>query len=228
VSSHRVRLAAVVAAAVLAVCTAGCSDDDDPSGAPSTSTVTTTEDVETTAAATTSTAPPTTPPPSTAPTTTVPPTSPPPTTPPTIAMGDWSSILTELSRRRVSLYAAPDLSRIGEYCMPATDCEAQLQAQLGDAIARGQHIEGQQPFTVVSIERVLEGQPGPGGAVTDVVAVVAPTAQPPARIVDSNGNVVSELTGTSTNTRGIFRLAKWNDPTLPWRVVSVEELGAAS
>ena len=56
-SSHRVRLAAVVATAVLAVCAAGCSDDDDPSGAPSTSTVTTTEDVETTVATTTSTAP---------------------------------------------------------------------------------------------------------------------------------------------------------------------------
>ena len=39
----------------------------------------------------------------------------------------------------------------------------QLEAQLGDAIAKGQHIEGQQPFTIVAVENVLEGEPSPRG-----------------------------------------------------------------
>jgi hypothetical protein len=152
-------------------------------------------------------------------------TSPPPTTPSTITPGDWPAILTELSRRRVALYAAPDLARIGEYCMPATNCADNLQAQLGDFINRGEHIEGQQPFTIIDVEKVLDGQPGPGGAVTDVVFVVGPTATPAPRIVNSNGEVVEELAGSTTNTRVLFTLVAWEDPVLPWRVVKTETLG---
>jgi hypothetical protein len=223
----RVRYAPVVAVAVLAISTAACSDDDDPTVAASTSTaVVTTEAVETTLGATTSTAPPTTTPPSTAPTPTVPATSAPATTPLSIAPGDWAAILTELSRRRVALYAAPDLSRIGEYCMPATNCADNLQAQFGDMINRGEHVEGQQPFTVINVEKVLEGQPGPGGAVTQVVFTIGPTASPAPRIVNSNGDVDEVLTGPTTNTRGVFTLARWDaDPALPWRVVLAEDLG---
>jgi hypothetical protein len=223
----RVRYAPVVAVAVLAISAAACSDDDDPTVAASTSTaVVTTEAVETTLAVTSSTAPPTTTPPSTAPTTTAPATSAPATTPSSIAPGDWPAILTELSRRQVALYAAPDLSRIGEYCMPATNCADNLQAQFGDMINRGEHVEGQQPFTVINVEKVLEGQPGPGGTVTQVVFTVAPT--PLGRIVDTGGNVVEQLTGPTTNTRGVFTLARWDaDPALPWRLVLAEDLGKA-
>jgi hypothetical protein len=216
------RLTAILlAVAVLAV---GCSDDDtaDPSTAATAATApSTTEAPTTTAAPTTSTteAPPTT----TAPPSTASPAS----TPATIAADDWPAILTELSRRQVALYAAPDLSRIGEYCMPATDCARQLEAQLGDYIARGEHVEGQQPFTVVAVEKVLEGEPSPLGAITDVVFVVGPTALPAARIVDANGNVVDTLSTTTTNTRGRFLLAKWDDAALPWRLVMAESLGPA-
>ena len=144
-----------------------------------------------------------------------------------MAPDDWPAILTELSRRRVALYAAPDLSRIGEYCVPTSDCARQLEAQLGDAIAKGQHIEGQQPFTIVAVENVLEGEPSPLGTLTDVELVVGPTATPPPRIVDANGNTVEVLTGSTTNTRGVYTLAKWDDPVLPWRVFSVRTLGPA-
>jgi hypothetical protein len=215
------RLTAILlSVAMLAV---ACSDDDagDPSTtAPATTSPTTTEAPITTLEPTTST--------TESPTSTAPPsTTTPPTSPTTIAVDDWPAILTELSRRRVTLYAAPDLSRIGEYCVPSTECAAQLEAQLGDAIARGQHIEGQQPFTVVAIEKVLEGEASPFAALTDVVFVVGPTASPPPRIVDSNGSVVEELTGSTTNTRVIFTVAKWDDSALPWRVVRTETLGAA-
>ena len=225
-SFHRVRLAAVVATVVLAVCAAGCSDDDDPSGAPSTSTVTTTEVVETTVATTTSTAPPTTPPPpSTAPTTTVPMTSPPSTTPPTIAPDDWPAILTELSRRQVALYAAPDLSRIGEYCAPGTDCATRLETQLSDAIARGLHVEGQQPFDVIAIEQATVSDPSPAARVANIIFVIAPETPPPARLVDAAGNVVDEFELNTTESRGSFTLASWeSDPSLPWRVVQAETL----
>jgi hypothetical protein len=214
------RLTAILlAVAVLAV---GCSDDDtaDPSTLATATTAPTTTGVSTTTAEPTSTteAPATTSPPSTSTASTV---------PTTIAADDWPAILTELSRRRVALYAAPDVSRIGEYCVPTSDCARQLEAQLGDYIARGEHIEGQQPFSVVSVEKVLEGEPSPYGTLTDLVFIVGPTALPPARIVDANGNVVDTLSVTTTNTRGHFVLAKSADPALPWRVFMAEDLGPA-
>ena len=228
-SSHRVRLAAVVATAVLAVCAAGCSDDDDPSGAPSTSTVTTTEDVETTVATTTSTVPPTTHTthhrrhqrprcrrrlrrrrrlPRSRPTT-----------------GRRSS--PSCHADRVALYAAPDLARIGEYCVPASDCARQLEAQLGDAIAKGQHIEGQQPFTIVASRRSWRASRPPLGARhrrRSSWSDRPPT--PPPRIVDANGNVGRRAHRINDqHPRRRSRLAKWDDPVLPWRVVSVGDAG---
>ena len=98
--------------------------------------------------------------------------------------------------------------------MPATNCDDNLQAQLGDFIDRGEHIEGQQPFTVIDVEKVLDGQPGPGGAVTDVVFVVGPTASRPLESSTRNGEVVEELAGSTTNTRVLFTLVAWKDPAL--------------
>ncbi len=117
----------------------------------------------------------------------------PPTTPPTIAPDDWEAILEELGRRRVALYAAPDLARIGEYCAPGTDCATRLETQLSDAIAKGQHIEGQQPFDVIAIEQALVSEPSPAARVANVIFVIAPETPPPARLVDAAGNVVDEF-----------------------------------
>jgi len=221
------RVPAAMAIVALSLLTVGCNDDEpsaDPSTTegtlpttpPSTASVTTEPTTATSTTTTTTTAVPTTPPRTAG-----------PTTAPPIAENDWPAILTELSRRRVSLYAAPDLARIGEYCMPATDCAAQLEAQLGDFITRGERIEGQQPFTIVDIENVLEGDQSPLGTLTDIVFIIGPTASPPPRIVDASGNVVEELTGSTTNTRVVFQIVKWDDPALPWRVFKTETLGVA-
>ena len=226
---RRIRLMSLTLAAIGIAVLAGCNDDEPAADSSSSTTeqAPTTTDISTTSSPATSAPPETTTTPATVAPTTAATTTPPPTTQPNIAPGDWEAILDELSRRRVSLYAAPDLARIGEYCMPATECAAQLEAQLGDYIARGEHIEGQQPFTVVAVENVLQGDPSPAGTLVDVVFVVGPTALPPARIVDANGNVVDELSVTTTNTRGVFTLVEWNDPALPYRLVRAEDLGPA-
>ena len=206
-----------------------CSDDDtaDP---PATTDVTTTSESSLPTTEPTTTVPPTT---SSTPTTTEPPpttpTVPPSTTATTVAADDWPAILTELARRRVALYAAPNLSRIGEYCAPDSDCAQRLATQLGDYINRGEHIEGQHPFTVVEVLQasLSEEDPAAPGAprIADILFVVGPTTPPAARIVDSNGNVVDTLSLTTTNTKGRFTLISWDDPTLPWRVLIAEDLG---
>lgn len=220
------RVSAAMVIVALSLVAAGCNDDEpsaDPTtegtlstSPPSTEAVTTEPSTTTSTTTTTTTAVPTTPPPTAG-----------PTTVPPIAEDDWPAILNELSRRRVALYAAPDLTRIGEYCMPATDCAASLEAQLGDYIARGEHIEGQKPFTIVEILDVSVGVPSPAGTLAEILFVVAPTSPPPARIVDAANNVVDELSLTTTPTKGRFTLAKWDDPALPWRLVLAEDLGPA-
>ena len=181
--------------------------------------------VSTTSSPATTAPPETTTTPATVAPTTAATTTPPPTTPPTIAPDDWEAILEELGRRRVALYAAPDLARIGEYCAPGTDCATRLETQLGDAIARGQHIEGQQPFDVIAIEQALVSEPSPAARVANVIFVIAPETPPPARLVDAAGNVVDEFELNTTESRVAFTLASWeSDPSLPWRVVQAETL----
>ena len=213
-------------AAIRIAVLAGCNDDEPAadSSSPTTEHAPTTE-VPTTSSPATTAPPETTTTPATVAQTTAA-TPPPPTTPPTIAPDDWEAILEELSRRRVALYAAPDLTRIGEYCAPGSDCAMELETQLSDAIAKGQHIEGQHPFDVTSIEQALVGEPSPVGPVASVIFVIAPETPPPARLVDAAGNVIDELSLASTPTRGAFTLASWkSDPSLPWRVVLAEDLG---
>ena len=126
-------------------------------------------------------------------------------------------------------YAAPDLSRIGEYCAPGSDCATRLETQLGDAIAKGQHIEGQQPFDVVEIVQASVGEPSDRRTgLATVLFIVAQTlrrrrgsSMPPATSID-------ELSLTTTKTRGRFTLAPGTRPALPWRVVLAEDLGPVS
>jgi hypothetical protein len=220
---YRRRLAAVTAVSLSML--GACSDDDDSADPPSTSAQETV----------TESSPPTSSPPTTSstttttevPTTTAASTTPPTSTPSTIAPDDWEAILEGLARRRVELYAAPDVSRIGEYCAPDTDCATRLETQLSDAATKGQHIEGQQPFDVIAIEQALVSEPSPAARVANVVFVIAPDNPPPARLVDSAGNVVDEFVLNTSKSRVAFTLASWeSDPALPWRVVLAETLGS--
>ena len=66
-----------------------------------------------------------------------------------------------LARRRVALYAAPDLSRIGEYCVPQATAPPARDSARRLPSHRGQHVEGQQPFDVVEIVQASVGEHGP-------------------------------------------------------------------
>lgn len=142
-----------------------------------------------------------------------------------IAPDDWKAVLEELDRRVVSLYAAPDLDRIGEYCAFGSECAEGLETQLGDAIAKGQHIEGQHPFEVLEITQATVGEPSPVGEVAVVIFIVSPDSSPPAQLVDAAGNVIDTLSVTTTKSRARFTLASVEDPVLPWRVLLAENMG---
>ena len=218
----RTTLAVAVATLLLIAACSGDDDSADPvnSTTPVASSTETTNTIATTTQPSSSTT-------STPTTTAAPPTSPPTAPPTTIAEGDWEAILEELARRRVALYAAPDVSRIGEYCAPDTDCAARLETQLSDAVAKRQHIEGQQPFDVIAIEQALVSEPSPAARVANMVFVIAPETPPPARLVDAAGNVVDEFVLNTSKSRVAFTLASWeSDPALPWRVVLAETLGS--
>jgi hypothetical protein len=112
--------------------------------------------------------------------------------------------------------------------MPSTECARSLETQLGDAIAKGQHIEGQRPFDVVEIVQAsFDGRTPADSTVAQILFIIAPESPPPAQLVDDAGNVIDELSLTTTRMRGRFTLAKWDDPVLPWRVVQIENLGPA-
>jgi hypothetical protein len=137
-------------------------------------------------------------------------------------------VLEELDRRVVALYAQPDISKIGDYCATGSDCASGLETQLADAIAKGQHIEGQHPFQVTEITSSTVGEPsGAGQRIATVEFVIAPDEAPAARLVDAHGNVVDTLSVTTTPSRGRFTLVSVDDPILPWRLLLAESLGPA-
>ena len=217
----------LLGAAILA---ASCSDDTSTTTSSTAATIvsspaTTTTDVSTTSstiAATTTTASTTSNPATTSvaidtPTTTA-------VTP--IAPDDWKAVLEELARRRVALYAAPDLSQIDGYCASGSDCASGLQTQLADAIAKGQHIEGQHPFEVLEVSDASVTDAGGGGQrVATVTFIAGPDSPPAARLVDAAGNVIDTLSVTTTKSRGRFTLVAVDDPILPWRVLLAEDVG---
>ena len=162
-----IRLAAVVATAVLAVCSRLDAATMTTRRAPRrTSTVTTTEVVETTVATTTSRQPPH----HDSAATTVERHHRPRSNDvtrrrrhrPADRARDWPAILAEdwHADSRPVRGARPG-SRSSEYCVPATDC-ARRSSKLSsaDTIAKGQHVEGQQPFTVVASQTCANSYEG--------------------------------------------------------------------
>lgn len=143
-----------------------------------------------------------------------------------IAPDDWKAVLEELARRRVALYAAPDLSQIDGYCASGSDCASGLETQLADAIAKGQHVEGQHPFEVLEVSDASVTDAGGGGQrVATVTFIAGPDSPPAARLVDDAGNVIDTLSVTTTESRGRFTLVAVDDPILPWRVLLAEDVG---
>jgi hypothetical protein len=145
-----------------------------------------------------------------------------PTVPTSIAADDCNEILEELNRRAESLYAAPDLSRVRDYCVPRSESARGIETQLGDYINRGEHIEGQKPFEVLEI---IDAATTEDGRAAEVMFVVAPDTGPAARIVNAAGDIVDTLSMTTTKSKGEFTLAWVGDPVLPWRVEHIENLG---
>lgn len=209
-------------------CSSGSSSSTTASTAPSTTTTvasttassTTTTDLATTTSAGTTT--------STSTTTIAVDTAPTSTVATPIAADDWKAVLEELDRRVVSLYAQPDLARIGDYCATGSDCASGLESQLSDAIAKGEHVEGQHSFEVTEVTNATVGDPTPTGQrIATVEFVIAPDSPPPARLVDAQGNLVDTLSVTTTPSRGRFTLVSVDDPILPWRLLLAESLGPA-
>ena len=195
---------------------------DDPAATPSSSTsvTTTTEFVTTTEpiATTTSTTPPTVTP--TDPTTTA--------TSTTITTDEnWQAIVQTLGQRRQDLYAAPDVSRIGEICGGDTPCFDQLNVQLADLANKGWRIQGSDPYVIVSAS--VEKFDGDTLETSVVVTVIATVARPTnsGAIVDANGATVAQVeaeTPVGFNTEGRVILARVGPDGDPWRLVSQDRI----
>ena len=103
-----------------------------------------------------------------------------------------------------------------------------LETQLSDAIARGLHIEGQQPFDVIAIETGTRGEPSPRGARRQRHLRHRSRARPRSagrRRRQRRRRIRAQHHGLA----GSFTLASWeSDPSLPWRVVQAETLSTAA
>jgi hypothetical protein len=223
-------------AVALSVAIAACSGDD--SADPTTSSVLT---VAPASPAPTTTIPTTTVPvttvpvitaPATAVVTTAEPTTSPPTStlpPTTVAIGetDWRLVLETLGRRRQEIYAAPDVSRVGEVCAADSECQVQLDAQIADMANKGWHVEGADPFTVLTA--TLEQFDGDTLEESLIVTVVGVVQRPEngGQVLDSSGAVVADVdaeTSVGSNAQGRFLLARIGAPGDEWRIVRQEVL----
>lgn len=208
---------------------AGCSGDDDGDATPSTST-TIPSSSTTSRSTTTSTTSPTTS--STAPTTTgtagTASSSSAPTTASTSVptpSGDFRVIIEDLGRRRQSLYAQPDVARIGEVCADDSQCFEQLDVQLGDLATKGWKVVDADPFVVLDAR--VEKFDGDTIDTSLLVTVVAVVERPEngGRIVDAGGAAVANVeaeTEVGFNSEGRYILARVGSAEDPWRLASQE------
>ncbi len=209
---------------VLAVL-AGCSGNDDGNATPSTSSAipSTSTTTSSTSSTTTSTIAPTT----TNTSSTVTSSSAPTTASTSVpaSSGDFRAIIEDLGRRRQSLYAQPDVARIGEVCADDSQCFEQLNVQLGDLATKGWKVVEADPFTVLDsrVEK-FDGDTLETSLLVTVVAVVERPANG-GRIVDAGGNTVANVeaeTAVGFNSEGRYILARVGPVDDPWRLVSQE------
>ena len=175
---------------------------------------------------------------SSAPTTTVPTTSTavePSSTVPVVegtvelALDDFESILEELSRRKVALYAAPNLDSIAQVCSPDSECADQYSAQLTDAISKGYRTVGGLPVDVLSFEVLgFDGTSLEESSAVTIDYVVAPLPEEQGQVVDAAGAVVFTLVSPGEGPqRARVVLVRSDDGALPWRIATEQSLGPA-
>ena len=207
---------------------AGCSGDDGDGDALSTTSSSTSPDststtTSSTSITTTSTRAPTTTSSSPPVTSSSGPTSASTSVP--LPSGDFRVIVEDLGRRRQSLYAQPDVARIGEVCADDSQCFEQLNVQLGDLATKGWKVVEADPFTVLDarVEK-FDGDTIETSLLVTIVAVVERPANG-GRIVDAGGNTVANVeaeTAVGFNSEGRYILARVGPAEDPWRLASQE------
>jgi hypothetical protein len=209
---------------VLAVL-AGCSGDDDGNATPSTSSAipSTSTTTSSTSSTTTSTIAPT----NTNTSSTVTSSSAPTTASTSVPApsGDFRAVIENLGRRRQSLYAQPDVARIGEVCADDSQCFEQLNVQLGDLATKGWKVVEADPFTVLDAR--VEKFDGDTLETSLLVTVVAVVERPEngGRIVDAGGTTIANVeaeTEVGFNSEGRYILARVGPADDPWRLASQE------
>lgn len=139
--------------------------------------------------------------------------------------GDFRLIIEDLGRRRQSLYAQPDVARIGEVCADDSQCFEQLDVQLGDLATKGWKVVDADPFTVLDAR--VEKFDGDTIDTSLLVTVVAVVERPEngGRIVDAGGAAVASVdaeTEVGFNSEGRYILARVGPAEDPWRLASQE------
>ncbi|MGE0306227.1 MAG: hypothetical protein AB7Q27_10745 [Acidimicrobiia bacterium] len=139
--------------------------------------------------------------------------------------GDFRLIIEDLGRRRQSLYAQPDVARIGEVCADDSQCFEQLDVQVGDLATKGWKVVEADPFTVLDarVEK-FDGETIDTSLLVTVVAVVE-RPENGGRIVDAGGAAVANVeaeTEVGFNSEGRYILARVGPAEDPWRLASQE------
>ena len=219
---QRVALLGAIAAISVVACSGSEAAD---------TTVESSRPITTTATTTTTTSSTTSPPPTLAETTTTTteaaPTTEAPTTtgeaPTEVALDDFEFVIEELSRRIVAMYADPNLDAIPGICAVESPCEELYTAQMSDFIDRGERTEGESANDVTDFEIVgFDEETLEESAAVVIRYTIAPVGENLGAIVDSNGDVVTQLVVENPNdpVDGQMNLVRNNEPGLPWRIVT--------
>jgi len=140
-----------------------------------------------------------------------------------VALDDFEFVIEELSRRIVAMYSEPNLDAIPGICAVESPCEELYTAQMSDFIERGERTEGESANDVTEFEIVgFDKDTLEESAAVVIRYTIAPVGEDLGAIVDSNGDVVTQLIVENPNdpVDGQMNLVRNNEPGLPWRIVS--------
>lgn len=217
---QRVALLGAIAAISVVACSGSEAADTTVASSPPITTTATTTTTSTTATSSTVAETTTT-------TTEAAPTTEAPTTtgeaPTEVALDDFEFVIEELSRRIVAMYADPNLDAIPGICAVESPCEELYTAQMSDFIERGERTEGESANDVTDFEIVgFDEATLEESAAVVIRYAIAPVGENLGAIVDSNGDVVTQLVVENPNdpVDGQMNLVRNNEPGLPWRIVT--------